>query len=295
MSFQEFINSQAVVRLGALIGQRAPRWVGYGVARCMATFLALRRPALYWIVRSNLARVLGPSADHRALHRAVYEVFCSAGQAYYDLFRAVGQPASAYGDLVHISEGSLARITSQQALGRGVLLVGPHVSNFNLAILAIAARGLSIQVLSLSNPGAGHRITNRLMARPGVEVTPVSAGSLRAAVRRLGAGGLVFTGADLPTTEGGELVEFFGRPAYLPVGPARLGLLAQVPVVVGGCFWDRRRGYEMDIGEPVPMQHTGNRRADVLALARRIAGAMELHVRAHPTQWLMFQRVWPES
>ena len=295
MRFQEFVNSQAVVRLGVLIAQHAPRWVGYGVARCIATLLVLRRPQLYWIVRSNLVRVLGPCVGRQALHRAVYQVFCHAGQAYYDLFRAVGQPVSVHRSLVHIPDAALARVTANLAPGRGVLLVGPHVSNFNLGILAMAAHGLSTQVLSLSNPVAGHRTVNRLLIESGIEVTPISAESLRAAVRRLEAGGLVFTGADYPTTEGGELVEFFGEPALLPVGPARLCLLARVPVLVGACFWDRQRGYAMDITGPVQARHTGDRRADVLDCARRIAEAMELYVRAYPTQWLMFQRIWPVS
>lgn len=293
MRFREFINSPAVVRLGVLTAQRAPRWVGHSVAACMATFLALRRPELYWVVHSNLVRVLGPCTDPGALHRAVYQVFRHAGQAYNDLFRAVGQPASVHRDLVQIADAALARITTELAMGRGVLLVGPHVSNFNLGILSLAARGLPIQVLTLPHPGAGHRIVNSLLARAGIEVTPVSAESLRAAVRRLESGGLVFTGAEYPTTEGGELVEFFGEPALFPVGPARLCLLAQVPVLVGGCFWDRRRGYSMDITGPVQTQQTGDRRADVLGCARRIAEEVELYVRAHPTQWLMFRRVWP--
>ena len=293
MRFREFINSPAVVRLGVLIAQHAPRWVGYSVATCMATFLALRQPELYWIVHGNLARVLGPCADRKALHRGVYEVLRHAGQVYYDLFRAVGQPASVHRGMVQISDAALARVTKELASGRGVLLVGPHVSNFNLGILSIAARGLPMQVLSLPQPGASHRIVNALLTRSGIEVTPVSAESLRAAVRRLESGGLVFTGAEYPTGEGGDLVEFFGEPAYLPVGPARLCLLAQVPVLVGGCFWDRRRGYAMDITGPVQAQKTGDRRADVLACARRIAAQVESYVRAHPTQWLMFQRVWP--
>jgi phosphatidylinositol dimannoside acyltransferase len=295
MRFREFINSPGVVRLGVLIAQRAPRWVSYSVATCIATFLALRRPELYWIVHSNLARVLGPYADPGALHRAVYQVFRHAGQAYHDLFRAVGQPASVHRDLVQIADVALARITTQLAMGRGVLLVGPHVSSFNLGILSLAARGLPIQVLSLPHPGPGHRIVNGLLAKSGIEVTPVSAESLRAAVRRLESGGLVFTGAEYPTTEteGGELIEFFGEPALLPVGPARLCLLARVPVLVGGCSWHRRQGYAMDITGPVQTQQTGDRRVDVLDCARRIAEQVQIYVRAHPTQWLMFQRVWP--
>jgi len=38
---------------------------------------------------------------------------------------------------------------------------------------------------------------------------------------------------------------------------------------------------------------TGDRKADAIASTRRLAEVMETYIRARPTQWLMFHRLWP--
>jgi KDO2-lipid IV(A) lauroyltransferase len=196
---------------------------------------------------------------------------------------------------MHIPGSAIEQIRSEMSRGRGVLLLGVHVSNFDLGILALGARGLPIQALSLADPQAGFRVLNELRARAGIEVTPITPESLRAAVRRLKGGGMVMTGADRPTPEDREPVAFFGRPAYLPMGPVRLALMTGAMVLVGCCSYDPDQGYALDFAGPVEMVRTGSRREDILINAQRLAAVLEEAVRAHPEQWLMFHPVWPEE
>ena len=169
------------------------------------------------------------------------------------------------------------------------------MSNFDLGLLALGAHGLPAQLLSLAGPDDGDRMLNGLRTMDGFELTPVAPESLRAAIRRLRQGGLVMTGADRPIPEDRELIEFFGRPAYLPVGPARLALMTRATVLLGACYHDPDEGYVLQAAGPIEMVHTGDRRADILASTRRLAVVMEEYVRAHPLQWMMFHRVWPGS
>jgi KDO2-lipid IV(A) lauroyltransferase len=167
------------------------------------------------------------------------------------------------------------------------------MSNFDLTFLALGAHRLPIQILSLADPQAGVHIQNRLRHEAGLEITPITPESLRAAIRRLKSGGLVLTGADRPIPQDRELVEFFGRPAYLPVGPARLAMMTGATVVVGACHYDPDEGYVLDATWPVEMARTGDRRQDTLTNTRRIAAIVEGYVRAHPQQWMMFHPFWP--
>jgi KDO2-lipid IV(A) lauroyltransferase len=245
---------------------------------------------VYRTVRKNLRQVTGCDVDDGALYR----VFCHAGRTYYEFFRALGQPAHTIAQSIHISAASQDLIRSEVARGQGVLLLGVHMSNLNLALLALGGYDLPAQVLSLDAPIGGFGLLDSLRRDAGLDVTPVSPRSLRVAIRRLRSGGLVVTGADRPVPGDGPLVEFFGQPACLPLGPARLALMTGAAVMVGACHHSPERGYVLEFTDPIDVVRTGDREADIVGSARRIAEAMESFVRAYPEQWMMFHRVWPE-
>jgi lauroyl/myristoyl acyltransferase len=290
MRFQDALSTRLGVHIGLKIGQHMPRWAGYGISRFVARVILTFRPEVYRTVRANLRQVTGHEVDDNVLYR----VFYHAGQTYYDFFRAIGQPTSVLAQSVHISSVPLDLIRSEMTNGRGVLLLGVHMSNFDLALLALGARGLPAQVLSLDAPIGGYDLLDDLRRREGLEVTPISPGSLRAAIRRLKGGGLVITGADRPVPGDEALVEFFGRAACLPLGVARLALMTGATVLLGACYHEPGEGYVLRISDPIDMVQTGNREADILSSTRRIAAVMEEFVRAYPAQWMMFHHVWPE-
>ncbi len=294
MRLQDFISSKPVTRLGLFIGQHMPRRMGYGLARVIASIITRREPEVYWTVRANLRQVVGPEVDDGALHEMARQVFFRAGQAYYDFFHAIGQPPEVLIEAVRGSGAIVEQIKSEMGRGRGVLLLGIHMSNFDLTAMAVGAHGLPIQMLSLADPQAGFHVLNRLRVMGGFEVTPITPGSLRAAIRRLKSGGVVVTGADRPIPQDRELIEFLGRPAYLPVGPVRMALMTRAAILVGGCHYDSDEGYVLEFTGPVEMVRTGDRRQDILTNTRRLAVIVEGYVRAHPEQWMMFHPFWPE-
>jgi lauroyl/myristoyl acyltransferase len=294
MRLQNLTSSKPATQLALFLSRHAPPWMGYGIARSAAAIIARQKPEIYWTVRSNLQQIVGFSVDDGALHAKTRQVFAHAGQTYYDFFRTVGQPPEVLAKAVRIPEQVIECMRSETAQGRGVLLLGIHTSNFDLSILAVGAQGLSIQALSLADPGAGFRVMNRLRASADFELTPITPESLRMAIRRLRNGGIVVTGVDRPIPEDRELIEFFGRPAYLPVGPTRLALMTGATVLVGGCSYNPDERYRLEYTGPVEMVRTGDRRQDILINARRIAAIVEEHIRARPEQWLMFHPIWPE-
>jgi lauroyl/myristoyl acyltransferase len=294
MRFQDFVSSKPATQLGIVIGRHTPRRVGYGLARIAADIIARRKPEVYWTVHANLRQILGPEAEDVTLQRMTRQVFFHAGQTYYDFFHAVSQPKEVLAEAVRIPEEIVAFVRSETARGQGVLVLAAHMSNFDLLGLSIGAQGLPIQMLSLANPQAGFHLVNYLRAKAGFEVTPITPQSLRAAIRRLKSGGIVLTGVDRPIPEDRELVEFFGRPAYLPVGPVRLALITGALVIMGSCYYEPGKGYGLKVTEPLEMIRTGHRRRDILTNVRRVADILEDHVRARPEQWMMFHPFWPE-
>ena len=105
--------------------------------------------------------------------------------------------------------------------GRGVVVVTAHMSNFDLAGLAFAYRGVRLTALGFAEPTSGYNLQNQVRLEGGIEFLPIEVSALRKALEVLRRGGIVATGIDRPDPfGGGEMVPFFGRPARLPV-PAR--------------------------------------------------------------------------
>jgi KDO2-lipid IV(A) lauroyltransferase len=295
MGLLEWARARGAVELGLWFSQHSPRWAGYGVSRLFADAVAYLKPVVYQTVRKNLAQVLGADADETTLRSVVHHIFDHAGRTYYDFFRAIGEPQSVLANSVRISPDLVQFIRTETGSGRGVLLLGAHMSNFDLGLLALGARGLPSLILSLGEPDDGFGLLNDLRQMDGVEVASVSAGALRAAIERLKGGGMVITGADRPVAEERSLVPFFGRPSRLPLGPARLALMTSATVLLGVCYHDEHNGYVLDVSGPIEMVRSGNRRRDMLDSTRRLAEVMERYIRARPEQWMMFHPMWDED
>lgn len=295
MRLQDFFSSRAITQLGIYLAQYMPQRLGYGLAQVAAHVIARRKPQIYWTVRANLRQVVGPGADETALHNMARRLFAHAGQTYYDFFHVIGRPPEVHAKMIHIPESVVNHIRSEMSKGNGVLLLGMHMSNFDLVLLAFGAYGFSVQVLTVSDPVPGFHVLNRLRARAGFEVTPITRESLRTAVRRLKGGGLVLTAGDRPIPEDRALISFFGRPAYLPLGPVRLAMMSEAKILMGGCHYDPQQGYVLEVTGPIELARTGNWRRDMVDNAGRLAVILEGYVRAHPEQWMMFYPLWPGS
>lgn len=292
---QDITSSKPVTQLGLSAARHLPPRAGYGLANTIVRLIASRKPQLYFVVQRNLRQVLGPEVDQATLDELTYRLFKHAGMTYYDFFHALGLSAAELAQVMPIPGRVLDRIDDARATGRGVLLLGMHLSNFDLGLLSFGAHGLPVQALSLANPQAGTHILNELRAKAGFEITPIAPESLRQAIRRLKRGGIVITGVDRPIANDRELVPFFSREAYLPLGPARLALLTGAAVFLGACHHTPASGYVIEVLGPLEMVHSGDRQADIYNNTCRFAAFMEAQVRAYPEQWMMFHPFWPEN
>ncbi len=295
MDVQNLLSSERVIQLGLFLGRTLPPRAGYGIARAMAWLITRARPRMVHIVQGNLRQILGPDAGPSRLEELTYQLVLHAGVRIYDFFHAVGRPPAELARLVPIPAAVLAAFKKAQEAGNGVLILGMHLSNYDLAMLSFGVHGLPIQGLSLANPHAGFTILNRLREEAGFELTPITPHALRQAVRRLKRGGIVMTAADWPDPADRALVPFFGRPAYLPLGPARLAGLTGADVFLAACHHTPEAGYLIEVNGPVEMVTSSDRQSDIYTNTRRMAEWMELQIRAHPEQWMMFRPFWPEN
>ena len=95
---------------------------------------------------------------------------------------------------------------------------------------------------------------------------------------------------DLP----GLFVDFFGKPAYTPIGPARLAVAAGLPL--GGAFLIRtgRSQYRVRMltEEPLVPDRSRPKKEEMLRITQAYSRGIEAAIRAHPEQWPWFHDRW---
>jgi KDO2-lipid IV(A) lauroyltransferase len=90
---------------------------------------------------------------------------------------------------------------------------------------------------------------------------------------------------------GGLFVDFMGRPAYTPAGPARLAYVSGVPVFVAVAL-RTPRGLEVRVLAELVADRSRPREEEVARLTREWNAALEAIIRQHPEQWPWFHDRW---
>ena len=297
MDIQAFTTSRYGVALALFLARSLPPWAGYWVGRRLADIIYLfRHSSLVQAVRVNQYVVSGGTLRGAALERRVRQVLHHGSHCAYDFYHNLNNRERVR-QLVHLDDRcyDLIRRSRHPQPGEGMVVVGPHLSNFDLGMHAFALEGIEAQILSIATTTSGYEWQNEIRSVGGLKVTPVSAASLKEAMRRLRRGGVVVTGVERPVPGRSETLTFFGRPARLPVGHVRMAMDARVPVYVVSCQMDAQGVYHFTVSDPIPMEYTGHRQEDIRTNAQRILAVIEELIRATPEQWLMYYPLWPEA
>lgn len=297
MNFQQFVTTRFGTRLWMTLARRLPPSAGQTFARLVVGALHARKQAsLYRIIYANQAGVWGPDATPEQIDRAVRGVLAHAGRTNLDLMQIGMRSADDLKTAVTFPDEFWRNAETARSSGRGLLICGCHLSNFNLAFMRYALEGFPVQVLSTAIIAEGFRVLSELRDRGVVDETPIDAAALRKALVRLRQGGAVAIGVDWPF--GGSTddpIEFFGRPSRLPAGWVRMALSADAFALPLACRWSEERGYHAVTAPLIEMERTGDRAYDVHHNARRVLSVIERWIGAAPDQWLMYHPVWPDN
>jgi KDO2-lipid IV(A) lauroyltransferase len=296
LNIQQFVTTEFGTKLWMALG-KLPLPAGRALARTATSILWRRRhTSLYRILYDNQAVVHGPGASPEQIHQAVGAVLRHAGMTAIDLMYIASRGDEAIRAAVEFSPEVWRHRDAAMATGRGVLICGCHLSNFNLGFLAFSLLGIPVRVLSMAGPTGGHQVIQDFRARGVIEQSAIDGPSLRAAIKHLRAGGVAATGVDWPLAGlSEERLPFFGRPATLPTGHIRLAMSSGA-VLLPVCFrWSPERGYYGQTDPHLDLELTGDRATDVRHNALRLLSVIEKWIAESPDQWLMYHRMWPED
>lgn len=282
-----------VWRLGFIAVRLLPRPVCRAIGKLGASAYRWSRPERVRVIEENLLPVFG--GDRHAARSAAQRLLSKFSAKITDLWRHESGAATG----ICLSHWSGYEIF-QAALERrqGVLLVTPHLGNWEIGGWLLAQRGVRLLVLTQAEPGRGFtELRQQARARWGVETLVIGqdAFAFVDVIKRLQDGAVVALLVDRPPPPTAVTVEFFGRPFQASIAPAELArasgcALVPVYVVADGdayaahvlpeILYDRRA--------------IGDREARC-RLAEQILRVFEPVVRQHADQWYHFVPLWGEG
>jgi KDO2-lipid IV(A) lauroyltransferase len=181
-------------------------------------------------------------------------------------------------------------ITEAHKEGKGVLLLTPHLGNWERLAHVLPLAGFPLSVVARdTNAKSATDLVNEARAQHGVDV--FSRGSAaRIIFRRLANNEAV---GILPDQNSREiLIPFFGKPAGTARGPAVFHLKTGAPILVGSCTEQPDGTYVARARRLALPEPTGDTKADIISIMTAVNEALEEEVRRCPEQWLWLHDRW---
>lgn len=263
---------------------------GGEAAGLFASFLSRKKAAL---LRSHLARVIGPDPD---LNRRARAMFKSYGRYWAEVFwvtpRRKGHIVS------HARVVGIEHVEAAREKGAGVILALPHLGNWEAA--GAKAEAIGIPVLAVAEMLPNERLVDWFVAlrrQLGIDVVLAGAGRrvTESLLRRLQAGGTIALLADRDLTGRGIEVDFFGEQTTIPAGPVALADRTGATLLPVGCYFNEGRGHTFVVHPPMELPTEGPRSTRIGVAAQDLAKVLEEIIRVAPEQWHLFQPNWPSD
>ncbi|MGD0538913.1 MAG: MMPL family transporter [Verrucomicrobiota bacterium] len=280
-------------RLGLFAVRGMPRSAGRGLGFFVALAYRLFRPERFRVVEENLLPVVAD--DRRQARSAARKLLANFVVKIIELLRhesgASTEIALSRWSGYEIFVGALSR-------RQGVLLVTPHLGNWETGGFLLGQKGVRLLVLTQPEPGRGFtELRQQARARWGIETLVVGqdAFAFVEVIKRLRDGAIVALLMDRPPPASAVTVELFGRPFQASIAPAELAraagcALVPVYIVADGKGYAAHVLPEIAYDRPALGDREARRR-----LTAEIMRAFEPAIRQHADQWYHFVPVWPKD
>jgi len=187
--------------------------------------------------------------------------------------------------LRHIAENHISAV-----------LISGHFSNFEIMAAAIVDSGMRCQITyrAANNPHFDARIV-RARRSYGVSLfSPKGADGSRELLQAMNRGESVAFLND-QKFGGGIAAPFFGHIAHTAAGPTRMALRGDGRLVPMSVQRVKGARFRVVVHEPIILERTGDRQADLAAGVAQVNAFVEARVRERPEEWWWVHKRWPND
>jgi KDO2-lipid IV(A) lauroyltransferase len=279
-----------IYKSAAILTAMIPRRLSLALATLAGWILyAVKRRDRLGLI-SNIRHITAHSGkpvsdrDVKRLARRVFPNFCKNLLDFFSMHRLSDAEILAR---THFPEASI--LEELLGKGRGLILLTAHLGTWEVAGRVVVALGHKLNVVALKQPS---QKMNELFQgqRKGGGMRVITMGTAaRGCLGALRNKELVAIVCDRDFTAQRNLVTFFGKPARLPHGIARLAASTGAPLLLGVCVRTPEEKFRVLVGKPI---FPSGEKDDAQRIQHEIAAQLETFVAQFPDQWFLFHDFW---
>ena len=267
-----------------------PRNAGLFIAARLGSLVYYILPKYRRQTLVNLKLAFGEEKTSLELKEIARKVFENLGKNAFELIQFPKLNEGNIDKLVTIKNPDIMKKAFEN--GKGAIIITAHIGNWELMAATLRIKGY---------PGVtvGRRIyfekydryLNYLRRVHDVNVIyrDESPRKILSTLKSNKIVGIV-ADQDVDSVEG-VFVDFFGRSAYTPSGPAAIARVSGAAMIP--TFIIRKNGcHELIFEKPIELVDTGDREKDLVDNTQKWSSVVESYIRQYPEQWVWMHRRW---
>ncbi len=242
------------------------------------------------IALDNLKSAFGDEKNYEEFHRITRKVFQNLGMSFIEVLNFPGLDAK-YLERYIKTEG-LSHIDEALKENKGIIFLGGHFGNWELAGFAISVLGHKVKLLAREQKLMRlNRLLDSYREWNGCKVIPKKR-AVREIIKGLSNNEMIGILADQDGGKKGVFVNFFGRPASTPEGAIAFALKTGCAILPTLIIRENGARHTLKIESPLRITRSGNYEADIKTNLQVFTSILESYVRRYPEQWLWVHKRW---
>jgi KDO2-lipid IV(A) lauroyltransferase len=179
--------------------------------------------------------------------------------------------------------------------GKGAIVVAGHFGSWELMGAAVSQMGYPVDFLV----GEQHNLLvdnmmNDYRKHMGIGIIKMGVAA-KGIIKALRSNRFVAMLSDQDAGTNGTVVEFFGRPASTPKGPAAFALKMNAPIIMAFMIRVNRGKQKIVLEKPIFGNNTPNKEEDIKNLTQAHTSLLEDYIRKYPDHWFWPHRRWKST
>jgi KDO2-lipid IV(A) lauroyltransferase len=281
----EYLLTIALVRLLQVLPHETALRFGDFLGRFSFSFVRLRRR----VVLENLRGTFPEKNESEILTiaRDTYRNFAMSLVEYARL------PVTSDEEMrERITVQGLESLDNALARSKGAVLVTGHFGSWELMGASLRALGYPVNFLvGEQRNKAVDNLMNQLRRSRGIGIIKMGV-SMRKVLKALKRNQFVAMLSDQDAGSHGIFVDFLGRAASTPFGPASFALRTNACLISGFIMREDPSHHRVILEEPILPVPSGDKEKDLAQFTQAYTRLLEKYVRERPDHWLWLHRRW---
>lgn len=276
-------------RIGEFLALKFPLNFSNSLAKMLSNLQYLISKNDRTLVRNNLLTIL-PDKPKEIIEQYTREVFINFGKYLVEFFRFSNLNKNYIKN--NISIEGLEHIDKSLTFNRGLIIVSAHVGNWELGAVTLGVLGYKVNAVALPHK---HKKVNAFFNSQresnGVKVVPLGR-AVKSCLEAFNRNEIVCLVGDRDFTQGGIIIDLFGKPTMIPKGPAAFSLKNRTPIIAGFTIRKPDNKFLLSFNPPIEFNSSSDYENDIITLTKLYLKQIEACISKYPNQWCMFRKFW---